>query len=68
MHARVAEEGCAGGTGEVADVLCGNVADDVAATINDGDAAKAFFVHKTECIGQGSVRAAALLAGIIDKC
>lgn len=57
MHAGVAEEGGAGGAGEVADVLCGNVADDIATVINDGDAAKAFFVHKTECIGQGRVGA-----------
>ena len=61
----VAEERCAGGAGEVADVLGGNVADDVAAVIYDSDTAKAIFVHETERIGQRCVGAVLPLAVLL---
>lgn len=51
------EEGEGAGLGEVLDVGCGDVADDVEAVVDDGERGEAFGAHKEKGFGEGFVAA-----------
>ena len=51
------EEGEGAGLGEVLDVGCGDVADDVEAVVDDGEGGEAFGAHEEEGFGEGFVAA-----------
>lgn len=60
VHTGRLEQGSAGGVGEVPHVGSGDVANDVLAVVDDGDARQAFGVHEGEGLGEGRIRAGAV--------